>query len=101
MSQNCQFTILFTLDQKSVKLVIKKLTRSQVRVISGIIFNAVQNRLKLKRTDINRFKKFNSSWKQIVKKSTSLSKKRQLFAKRWKEITIIIKEALKWITVKT
>lgn len=91
---------LTRLDEKTVKSVIKNLTQSQVRTISGIIYNAARRRISFKRSDIDKLKKFNSSWSLLVSKSTALSKKKLLLKKRWKEVSFIIKTALKWIPVK-
>ena len=91
---------LIKLNFKEAKLLLKKLNRSQVKVICGIIYNAVKNTFYIKKVDLDILKKFNSSWRILVNKRTGLNKKIRELVKRSKELPLILNAALKWIPLK-
>ena len=86
---------LINLDDKDFKSVIKSLNKSQIRVLSGIVYNAGNGTLNLKRKDIDILKKYNSDWRKIINKQINGGIKKQLLTKRWKEIKLLLKFVVK------
>ena len=91
---------LVSLKDSDKKNVLKHLTKSQISVISGVIFNAIKQVFDIKRKDVQLLKRFNVSWNKLVNKSTKLSIKQAIISKRYREVCIILRASLKWIPLK-
>ena len=91
---------LVKLSNGDKKAVIKNLTKAQCSAISSVIYNAIKKTFEIKSTDLNELKKYRSSLYLIADKKTSLKRKQALIARRLKQVTIILKAALKWIPIK-
>lgn len=92
---------LVSLPDHDKKSVTKRLTDSQIKTICGIVLNAINKVFDLRPSDITLLKKYNCSWKLLVDKKINLARKRVLISRRYKEICIILRAALKWIPIKT
>lgn len=88
---------LIKLSDSDKKRVLKNLTPSQVTALSGIIFNGVRKSFPLSKSDLKVLKKYNSSWRIIVRKNSGYKRKKSELVKRVREVSIILRAALKWI----
>lgn len=91
---------LISLPDHDKKSVIKHLTSSQINTICGIVLNAINKVFDIKQSDIILLKKYNTSWSLLVDKKIKLGRKKVLISRRFKEICIILRAALKWIPIK-
>ena len=88
------------LNEKEQKQIIKVLTPRQVRVICGIIFNALRRTFHIRKKDLDILKKYNSSWTKLVNKNTAIARKKKELLKTVAGIRIILNAALKVIPLK-
>ena len=89
------------LDKSNVKHIFKTLTKSQVQVISGIVYNGLMKTSEIKSADVNGLRKHKSALYLIANKRTGFIRKRKLITTRFREILLLVKAALKWIPIKT
>ena len=90
---------LVTLNDSERKLMLKSLTKSQVYVICGIVFNVLHKSFTLKKGEINVLRRFKKSLYNIVDKKLSFQRKKQLIVRRSKEIGFILKIVLRMIPI--
>ena len=88
---------LVKLNESERKEIAKHLTTSQAKAISQIVFNCIKGSFKIKKSKLEDLKKHKLSLYKIADKKISLKEKRTLISKRIQQITIILKEAVKWI----
>lgn len=91
---------IVTLKEKDIKSILKTSNRSQINAISGIVFNVIRKTLELKPSVVKELKPYKKSLYLIADKKTSLNRKRNLIARRVKQILLILNSAIKWIPIK-
>ena len=88
---------LVNLPDNERRLAVKSLTNSQIRVICGIVCNAIKQVVSLKRKDINLLKKYNSTWSVLIAKNTNRKQKQAIIIRRIKEICLILRAAIRFL----
>lgn len=98
LKKEAQFLFYFIkLTDNEKKAIAKHLTKSQVLAISQIILNGIKGSFKIANSDLPELKRFRTSLYNISEKKTSIQQKRNLIARRIRQVTVILKEGLKWI----
>ena len=94
-SQFLHYFIKLTDSEK--RSIAKHLTKSQTIAISQILLNAIKGSFKIDKSKLSELKRYKTSLYIIADKKTSLQQKRNLISRRIHQITVVLKEGLKWI----
>ena len=98
LKKEAQFLHYFIkLTDSEKRTIAKHLTNSQVTAISQILFNAIKGSFKIHKSNLLELKRYRTSLYNIADKKTPLQQKRNLILRRIRQITVILKEGLKWI----
>lgn len=98
LKKELQFLHYFVkLNDSEKRSIVKNLTKSQTKAISQILLNAIKGSFKIDKSKLKDLKRYKISLYKVADKKTSLQQKRNLISRRIHQITVVLKEGLKWI----
>lgn len=75
----------------------KHLTKSQITAISQVLLNGIKGSFKIDKISLPELKRYKVSLYAIADKKTALKRKQNLISRRIHQVTVVLKEGLKWI----
>ena len=92
---------LISLPDHDKKIVMKHLTKISNQHYFWNYLKCAKKSIYHKKADLNLLKKFNKYWSVLVDKTVNLRRKKVLILRRYREISLIFRAALKLIPIKS